>query len=503
MASDLRKTILNTRERWTSTKYNKQVQIHDRNLQEVVRHITNADEDLSGVVSGLLVGVNAGTFQVTVGRGLALLFDASKAAPDSQYRWIEIETSETATVPAADPVNPRWDVIEIEAGVTSLGALSRDIFDPTLGTFTAQNVSVEERAQPVVSVRSGTAAAAPAFPAGMAGRIPLAYVLVPAAAPSLPTDGLVHCRPILRAPGAIDVGSDTIVGLQDENVRGGGVYVSASGLNFQLQKATGRWKKHRISWGVDQGVSMALGVNLFDGAFPGSDAPIYVYAAKPPYPSGYGALAGREFLIGGPAADGQFASGSASVPNAVIVASDLPPNTETLEGEQLAGGSFTLLDPPFGGAAALTRNELVYLGAARFITTGPAIRTQEIRGNRVNFLSASESRSWDLATGSGTAESLYVEGVPMVAQVMHVVLDALVAISSVVAIAIADETPEPAELLISTGGVAPNTRWQFSICPDKATGEVTLTWSDLAGAGITSDPSIRVVGYDDCILSRR
>lgn len=384
MSSDLRKTILNTRERWTSTKYNDQVAIHDRNLQEAVRALTSADEDLSGVLSGLIASVNAGTFNVTIGRGLALLADSTKVAPDSQWRWIEIEVSDVVTVPAADPVNPRWDVIEIAPGTASTGVVGRDIFDPALGTFTSQNVNVQEKSTPVLQVRSGTAAAAPALPAGVTDQIPLAYVLVPASAGSIPTDNLIHCRPILRAPGVTDAGSDVLFGFEERMVRGGGIEVTANGLTVRFMDCFGRHDRSRIRFAIGQGNSLALAAAMFDGgAVPVADDVIYWYAAPPPYPAGYDStIAPREFHPQTGAAV-PFATAYDGSHGAIVVASTQAPEVDELQGQGAIGGTATITDAPWGGAAGVSRSDFVYLGATWFDFSDNELEAQEVNGPNV------------------------------------------------------------------------------------------------------------------------
>jgi hypothetical protein len=527
MSSDLRKTILNTRERWTSTKYNDQVAIHDRNLQEAVRALTSADEDLSGVISGLIASVNSGTFDITIGRGLALLFDAAKVAPDSEFRWIEIESSIVGTVPAADPGNPRWDVIEISPGVASTGLVSRDIFDPTLGTFTSQSVNVQEISAPVVQVRSGTAAANPALPAGATGQIPLAYVLVPAAAGSIPDDNLIHCRPILRPPGACDAGSDVLFGLEERMIRGGGIEVDANGLVVRTMDTFGRFDRSRLRFGISQGGSITLqGDNIDGGSLPGADDVIYWYAVPVPYPSGYdGTVAPREFHPQ-TGAVAQFATAFDGIQGCIIVASTLRPEVDEMQGQVATGGTGSIDDPPFGGGASSARAGWVYLGATWFDFSDTELEAQEVNGpnvvvvggekTEISFLGDDvtvtpgfEVTAWNSRAPGANSELEF----PVTALLIHSCFRSdLVIASGDVTGRILDRRAGPntgvnATCVVeferaTTTAASQEESIAVTLMPAKGTGNIRLDSIDL-NSGDSFRFELTHTAYEDCILARR
>lgn len=376
MTSDLRKTILNTRERWTSSKYNTQIQIHDRNLQESLRHLIGSK---SGVVEGLEVAVSPGTMQVLVSPGLGILFDNAKAEPDSKYRWIELLASTAVTLAAADPVNPRWDVIEAQPGVASTGLFSRDIFNPSLGTFTPQNVSIEESPAPVLTARSGTASPTPELPDGITGRVPLAYVYVPGAAATLTVGDTIDCRPLLHTA-------------KGTSVDGGGVSVATTATRdaaiHPLEAVGEDYPGGSMRVAAITALDMDVANHPFfrvGQSYPAGITRIYLYAAPAPYPPGYDAsMARRLFRPGsniGPGAriPSVPAAVAAAVRDCIIVASTTTPVTvDTLIGDHVSGEEIndgTWGEGPLGPS--------VYLGALVVQNSGDLLGIQQYKGGGI------------------------------------------------------------------------------------------------------------------------
>lgn len=518
MTSDMKKTILNTRERFTSTKYNSQVAIHDRNLQEAMQAMLGADVDASGVIGGLVVSVQPASMDVLVGKGMGLLLDATKLPPDSQFRWIEVESPITATVAAADPANPRWDVIEILPGVASTGSFARDIFDPALGTFSSVNVSIEERSNPTVQIRSGTPAASPAFPAGTAGAVPLAYILVPAAAVSLPTDGLVHCRPMIRSAHEWLGGGTHSAALQ---VRGGGLDTDAATL-ATVSEMRGVFPGSRIGFLFKGDITYdTVNSRNIDAADPPTVGNLfYAYLVAAPYPTGYDAsIAVREFIPGGAAAYAEFVSVNTSSNGAIIVFSARAP-VDTNDPQGASAGNGTIAEPAFGGAVTSDRTSWVYIGGARIVGTG--FNPQRTASKAKIYLVGNTPELLLITDGSGLVPvwASSVGGLAAEIPATAKSVDGILRIEWVIpngastrdfAIDVTDQTGAVSSIVSDGGAIgaqtplSPNTTgksYSFSLYPDPTNGDVNFALT-LGGPSNLSEVRWISTAYEDSILARR
>lgn len=397
MSSDQPKVIFNTRERALSSDQNLQVQYSDRALQEALRHLGGDASSSSGVIQGLECTIGSG-MNVDVSPGLALLRDATKVFPDSLHRWVELLAQESVTLSDGDGSNPRWDVIEIQAGTTVTSTVPRDIFQPSLGTFTTVNTNKLETSTPTLRAREGTPAATPVLPSGAAGWIPLAYVKVPAGETDLGTNApnnVVRCRPILRpfgpvffSGGGVD-GDGSTAGVVARQFRG---RLPGSAVTMLSQNSSGSFNP-------------SLSTNaMFDSGttFPPAGLDLmYVYACEPPYPSGYDAnLAPRELLS---LTDGLIPSvPDADIENCVIAVSDTSPFAILTNAEQQgarSGSNFSLNDPTWGTAIDISRT--MYVGTL-VATSGGAFQFQRVNGAWVDVLVADHDET-DSANGGANS----------------------------------------------------------------------------------------------------
>jgi len=362
MTSDMKKTIINTRERITSSKINKQVRIHDRNLQEALKVLLGADSEQSGVIGGFVVSVIPASMDVSVSKGIGLIIDPAMVDPDSTARWIESESGVISTAAAADPGNPRWDVVEILPGVTSTGSFARDIYNPALDTAVSTNVSIEETPTPVVQVRPGTPAAAPAFPTGIPGAIPLAYIYVPAGVGALPLDGVVMCRPMIRP--SVSTSQDG-AGAGVTQVEGGGI-ISDGSLGLDIKAMRGAFKGSSTGFYIDGvvPVDVAGNGNIDTSAAYTADASAYAYIAEPPYPSGYDvSVAKREFVPTGATAYSQFTCVNTGSYGAVVIYSHAAPaDVFAFDSGATGGATGHINDAAWGGVTTSVKGSWLYVG---------------------------------------------------------------------------------------------------------------------------------------------
>jgi hypothetical protein len=379
------------RQRLTSTALNVQTAWASRLAPEVLRALVAADAaTVSGVLDGLLVTTQAGTLNIQIGGGLALLYDATQAAPASKHRWIEVAPGSpiTATHDAGDVGNPRWDVVEIAPGNVDGAGEVLDFYNPNTGAFVPAVSAPLKVCTPTVTIRKGTAAANPTFPAGLAGRIPLAYVYVPTGAASILSTDILYCRPKVRpmteevGPGAYSA-TDGIG--RTQRVQGGGLTVAAAGTSGTITNTlSGYFSRSGQRFIVPAGTGVRLSANNCDGGLPVANATLYFYAVPPSavYPTGYGVeMAEREFIIptASRIATGGYASGQY---HCFVVASTKQPDV-TQRGNPLTTSTFEITHPTIG-TISIDTDKAVYIGCAYYNFAALQILAQVTDGPRVS-----------------------------------------------------------------------------------------------------------------------
>lgn len=352
---------IQTRQRLTTNALNDIGAYVGRMATEGLRRLVNAEAaSVSGVLDGLLVTVNAGTMGVSVGGGLALLYDSVQVSPSNRHRWIEIDDAAPVVLTLdVGGVSPRWDVIEIAPGITNAPGEVLDVYNPQLGAPEAVVLSPLKLCRPVVNVTKGTPGANPKFPAGTAGRIPLAYVYVAAGAVALNTSRVVYCRPMLRPRGF------SIAPNLQTKVQGGGWSRATGDTTGNLSaKAIGTFPNGaEFHLPAGAGYDLEAAGNYDGGGLPVANGNVYLYAAPPPYPSGYsGNLAPREiFTPDATIMGGTYVAGAYG---AIIVISSVAPNRDHI-GAPSTGGNSSIIDNLFG-TVDIDRAQMVYLGCGYY-----------------------------------------------------------------------------------------------------------------------------------------
>lgn len=169
--------------------------------------------------SGFRVRGVTGSLQVTVDSGLGFFDDNTTASSVggvggvddlSLIKPLTLTALETINVPAADPTNPRMDIVEVQFDRRLMDATSRDVLNPVTGQFTPgavnKTLSYNQNGRSTVNgvgsinYKTGTPAASPSGPAVDAGYVQIGQVLVPALATAvLPSN--VNDQRLLMAPG--------------------------------------------------------------------------------------------------------------------------------------------------------------------------------------------------------------------------------------------------------------------------------------------------------------
>ena len=382
---------INTRERALSSDWNRQVELGNRGIVESLSAAASASARESGIFGdGFLVTPLNGTMKSAIAPGLALYYDSTKVFPLSTMVWCESREVREVTHAAADPGLPRWDVIEMRPGSAVASTQPRDQFDPLTGTFTVVNMVKEVKSYPEFQIRSGTASASPGVPAGVAGWIPLAYVLIPAGAVAVDNTKIVYCRLILSSRGIVREGWTTspLNSVYATNVTGGGISFAGGDIDNGLVVNTlsGRFGQtakgqYHHNFRVSKTVSVKITAMTWDGGvLPAADTLAYFYAIPPPYPAGYDAsLAGREIWTPNIAnlygASGGFYD--VSLQNGcIIIGSTKAPDVTHPAGPSTGTGSFAHEFFAEAGTADSFATSWVYIGSGYYVNATVEIVAQ-------------------------------------------------------------------------------------------------------------------------------
>lgn len=226
--------IINVRERPLSSDVNQQTSLDAATVRFLLQHMlgfrsvnSNANGSLmpaGAIADGLKVDPGSG-LQVQLRSGL-YLFDGTGDQPsningalnlnDTQPLKPGVLTStESITVPSADPTNPRWDIVEVQYDRQVLNPQSRGVlnlstgvFDPTLVdktlSFLLNGLSTVNGSGPI-NYKTGTPAGSPSVPSTDAGYTRIGRVYVPAAASSITKDLIIDDRKLVTPGGIVRV----------------------------------------------------------------------------------------------------------------------------------------------------------------------------------------------------------------------------------------------------------------------------------------------------------
>lgn len=142
---------------------------------------------------GLLAVPGAG-LTIDVQPGSMVRFNGAPVVDASQYELGVLVATQNLALAAADPTNPRIDVIHGEPVQDFQDPVVRNILTLPGRTITPTSVNKTSIGVLDLAVATGTPGAAPAFPAVPAGRVPLWYVYVPATAAVIDDSHLMDAR---------------------------------------------------------------------------------------------------------------------------------------------------------------------------------------------------------------------------------------------------------------------------------------------------------------------
>lgn len=117
---------------------------------------------------------------VSVRAGVGIQNDGAQVSPESTRRMFYRASAVTLVLAAADPTNPRRDIVVAKANRVTTVSQSRNVKDFVTQVVAPQTLVVETDWQSDLQVVTGTPAGSPVDPAVPAGYIKLASILVPA-----------------------------------------------------------------------------------------------------------------------------------------------------------------------------------------------------------------------------------------------------------------------------------------------------------------------------------
>lgn len=155
--------------------------------------------------------------QLTITKGLAFqdapldvpsdIFGSNGLSDLESYKPLVLASDQTVTVPAADPVNPRIDIIEVRYERRLTDSTSRGIFnttdkkfDPTFVnktlTFVLDSL-ISTNGSSAINYKTGTPAGSPVAPSTSTGYIKIGEILVGAASTVYDADAIKDTRTLL------------------------------------------------------------------------------------------------------------------------------------------------------------------------------------------------------------------------------------------------------------------------------------------------------------------
>lgn len=198
MASNKRfdEGVLNTLEQWLSAQNNDQEQLRNDAIFEIVGEMLGlrgaTSQETWGVLRGLKVSDGAAGMDIDVDLGLAMIYDTTAGwltTGRSRYRPIFLEDGVTLTVPAADPANPRIDLVLAKPALYNADSEVVNFKSaPPAAAFKRQRVALRTgtyadftAGNAELCIKTGTPAGSPVAPSVDAGAVAIAEIAVGAA----------------------------------------------------------------------------------------------------------------------------------------------------------------------------------------------------------------------------------------------------------------------------------------------------------------------------------
>jgi len=443
--------------------------------------------------------------------------------PQTQYdsAYLKVETATEITLPLGGEVDgaaDRWICIEVSPGETAEVDEQRDIFNPTLGTYIPQNVTVVYRPAPTITINGGVPSGTPVLPQGTPGVIPLAYIYLAAGTSSITDDDVVMCRPLFNVALFESFIQNGKGGLDVEGPGQTKVRPVIYGFKFTLNGAQTTVTPRECDCNLPNFPNWAAGESFLTTT---EYTPIYAYAALPPYPSGYDddVSVNRE-LVTTQAFSRIPSMVDNPVLNGLIVWSKTGPDVSVDNpiGPR-PGGAFSLNDPTWGDGQVGFNS---YVGSVSNWGTvvGPGLAGQKTTSGSVALLEPSKTpydTSTQMNSSTGIAQGNFRNSSPFFLNGEGLGINSVLPLAREWRVAVIDGNQASStqyQALIAAPGYStrPSVSWQMrsnAIQSDVRTSIIDVPVSGFfdyqhaESSGIDNEFSVSTIGYIDPVLGAR
>lgn len=199
-----------------------EIELYDRLIYELM----NRQQNLSFGDSFLCSNVSALVSQVKLGNGV--YYDSTQVDPEPKTRLLRVGSNTNVNHTAADPTNPRYDLICITPARATIQTASRNFKNASTGAISTVTMDIETDWSSSLSVVAGTPAGSPAVPSTPSGKLALAKVLVAASSGIAGAGSYTDLRVRNRKPsgwiGIKTIAANTTMDLDDETILINGAY---------------------------------------------------------------------------------------------------------------------------------------------------------------------------------------------------------------------------------------------------------------------------------------
>lgn len=157
---------------------NRIMQLTERNINERILN-SLSDKQANGFFQDSLFVDFTDATHVSVRAGLGVQEDLTQVSPETSRRLLWRPTATTLAVGAADPTNPRKDIVVVKHNRANTISSSRQVKDFVTDVVAPQTLVVETDWLSDLLVVAGTPAGSPAEPAVPSGYIKLCVINVP------------------------------------------------------------------------------------------------------------------------------------------------------------------------------------------------------------------------------------------------------------------------------------------------------------------------------------
>lgn len=231
-------TMLNPREKPVTSDINQAQSQLNRTIRAVLMELfgyrgalntSDAKLNASGFVAdGFRVYASSpAAMEVNIKQGLGFQYNAFDLATDidgcvdlddlSQYKPLVLNLPKTIAVPAADPTNPRIDIVEVKYSRVVTNPLSRFILNGSTGAFAPSTVNKTLQfclddvvpsinGTEAINYKTGTPAGVPVEPTVTPGYMKIGAVRVEAASVTVPATRVIDTRVPLTPGGVVNIG---------------------------------------------------------------------------------------------------------------------------------------------------------------------------------------------------------------------------------------------------------------------------------------------------------